>query len=102
MADDRRPVSALPSVGARVAAFCAIVVAGLAGGLIGFAFVGIQCHGSCSSPKGVGALTGALIGAGGVAIVAVLVLRAMGEWRTIKSEEEAAEARRSAREVPPR
>jgi hypothetical protein len=27
---------------------------------------------------------GAVVGAGGVAVVAVLALRAMGEWRTIQ------------------
>ena len=33
---------------------------------------------------GIGAVVGAALAAGGVAVVAVLVLRAMGEWRTIQ------------------
>jgi hypothetical protein len=73
--------TALPSVRARAVAFAAIVVAGLCGGLIGRALVQIQCSGSCSTESAVGGLTGALLGAAGVAVVAVLVLRAMGEWR---------------------
>lgn len=77
------PLSALPSTGARVAAFCAIVVAGVCGGLIGTAVVRVQCHGSCGTPRGIGFLTGALVAASGVAVIAVLVLRAMGEWSTM-------------------
>lgn len=73
--------TALPPVTARAVAFAAIVVAGTCGLLIGTALVRIQCSGSCSTPSGIGALTGAVLGAGGVAVVAVLVLRAMGEWR---------------------
>lgn len=73
--------SALPSVGARVVAFGAIVVGGLCGLLIGRALVEVQCSGSCATPAGVGSLAGAVVAAGGVAVVAVLVLRAMGEWR---------------------
>ena len=80
--------SALPSRGARVLAFVAIVVAGGSGGLIGYAIVHVQCHKACTTPEGLGALTGAALGAGGVAIVAVLVLRAMGEWRRIREENE--------------
>jgi hypothetical protein len=82
-------------VRARVLAFVAIVVAGVSGGLIGFAFVKLQCHGSCSTPDGLGALTGAALAAGGVAVVAVLSRRALGEWDTIKAER-AAEAERAA------
>src|SRR5437899_6816622 len=80
--------SALPSVGARALAFVAIVVAGVCGGLIGYAIVHVQCHRGCATPEGLGALGGAALAAGGVAIVAVLVLRAMGEWRTIKGGQE--------------
>ncbi len=73
--------TALPTVKARAVAFLTIVVGGLCGLLIGAALVRIQCSGSCSTPAGLGALAGAVLGAGGVAVVAVLVLRAMGEWR---------------------
>jgi len=44
----------------------------------------LQCQGDCATPDAIGALVGALIGAGGVAVVVVLALRAMGEWRTIQ------------------
>ena len=73
--------SALPSVGARAVAFVAIIVAGVCGLLIGRALVSVQCAGACAVPKGIGSLVGAIVAAGGVAVVAVLVLRAMSEWR---------------------
>jgi len=76
-----RGPTALPPVRARVVAFVAIVVAGICGLLIGASLVRIQCSGDCGTPIGFGALSGAVIGAGGVAVVAVLVLRAMGEWQ---------------------
>ena len=78
------PESALPPVKARIVAFLAILVGGLCGGIIGQALVNIQCSGDCSDPAAVGALVGAITGAAGVAVVAVLALRAMGEWRTIE------------------
>ncbi|HEY3142380.1 MAG TPA: hypothetical protein VGJ86_14675 [Acidimicrobiales bacterium] len=74
--------NALPPVGARVLAFVSILVAGFCGGVIGFAFVDLQCSGDCGTQSGIGALIGAIIGAGGVAVVATLALRAMGEWRS--------------------
>jgi hypothetical protein len=97
--------SALPPVGARVLAFVAILLGGLCGGLIGWSVVDIQCGPSatvtvdqqtrttvvdrpadgddsgCGGWAAGGGLGGALVGAGGVGIVAVLVLRAMAEWR---------------------
>jgi hypothetical protein len=82
--------SALPSRTARFLAFGAIIVAGLCGGLIGYSIVNVSCHGSCATPEGLGSLTGAVLAAGGVAVVAVLVLRAMGEWRRIQEEREQA------------
>ena len=86
--DDRR-LSALPSVRARWLAFVGILVAGLAGGLIGSSFVHLTCHGDCGTAQGVGAVAGAGFAAGGVAVVSVLVLRAMGEWRRVQSEDDA-------------
>ena len=78
--------TALPSVKARVVAFVTIVVGGLAGLAIGRALVTIQCRGTCATPTALGGLAGALLGAGGVAIVAVLALRAMGEWRVRRAD----------------
>jgi hypothetical protein len=65
---------------ARAVAFVSIVVAGACGGLIGFAFSDLQCDGRCGGINTFAALAGAVLGAGGTAVVAVLVLRAMGEW----------------------
>jgi hypothetical protein len=91
-ADETRLRSALPSTGARVLAFSSILVAGLCGGLIGDAIVDLQCTGDCGTARGLGALVGALLCAGGVAIVAILVLRAMTEWRSIEHREAQAPA----------
>ena len=91
---DQRPLSAIPPVAARVIAFVAILLGGLAGGLIGFALVDLQCEGDCSVARGLGLLAGAVVCAGGMAIVAVLALRAMGEWREISDRERAGHAPR--------
>ena len=79
------PATGVPPQVARILAFVAIVLAGAAGGFIGYAITDLQCTGDCSTPKGLGALVGALLGAGGVAIVAVLALRAMNEWRRVQA-----------------
>ena len=79
--------SALPSTGARVLAFAAILIAGLCGGLIGYAVVDLQCEGDCTVASGAAGLAGAVIFAVGVGVVAVLALRAMGEWRVIQHGE---------------
>ena len=81
------PLSALPSPAARVAAFAAICLGGLAGALIGHSLVELQCEGDCALPRGLGILVGAVIAASGMSIVAVLVLRALGEWREIRDHE---------------
>jgi hypothetical protein len=78
---NERPLSALPSRLARAVAFASIVLAGLAGGTIGFALVDVQCSGNCGASTGVGMLIGSVSFAGGMSVVAVLGLRAMGEWR---------------------
>lgn len=100
--------TALPSVAARGLAFLAILLGGLCGGLIGYAITDLQCgtpevtvelsadgtpiegaappddstdEGGCRTAAAAGGLIGAVVGAGGVAVVSVLVLRAMAEWR---------------------
>jgi hypothetical protein len=80
--------SSLPSTGARVLAFLAIVVGGLCGGLIGYGFTDLQCTGDCGGLAGGMGLLGAVIGAVGVGVVAVLALRAMGEWRTVQHRDD--------------
>ena len=74
--------TALPSTGARVLAFVAILFGGLCGGLIGYAFVDLQCTGEEAAVAGGAGLLGAVVGAVGVGVVAVLALRAMAEWNT--------------------
>lgn len=86
-ADPSRPAgpgAALPSPLARGLAFVAIVVAGALGGLIGYAVVDLQVDGDGGAAAGVGGIVGALLAAAGVAVVAVLALRAMTEWHTIE------------------
>ncbi len=82
-----RPLSALPARGARVAAFCSIVFGGIAGGLIGYALVDLQCSGACDVPKGIGVFSGATVTAAGMGVVAVLVLRALGEWKELQDNQ---------------
>jgi ABC-type Co2+ transport system permease subunit len=86
--DDDYAPNALPSTGARVLAFVSILLAGTCGGIIGYAFADLQCTGDCSLQRGLGALIGALVGAVGVAVVATLALRAMGEWRVIQHRDQ--------------
>jgi len=85
------PDSALPSVLARVLAFVSIFVGAAAGGLIGYAFARLGDFEGAA--VGLLTLVSTLIGAGGVAVVAVLTLRAFGEWDTIR-ERDAAGGRR--------
>lgn len=81
--------SALPSATARALAFAAILVGGLCGGLIGWAFVDLTVTSDDSGVlAGLAGLGGAILGALGVAVVATLALRAMGEWRTIQHRRE--------------
>jgi hypothetical protein len=68
----------LPSRTAFLLAFFAVVLAGVLGGIIGF---GIADVGSDSdAARLLGTFLGAVIGATGVGVVSVLVLRAMAEW----------------------
>lgn len=87
---DRLPLTRLaaaaPSAPARGLAFGSIIVGGVCGGLIGFAFTDLQCDDGCTGWAGLSGIVGAIVGAVGVAIVAVLVLRAMDEWESVKDE----------------
>ena len=84
---DERPLSALPSPLARGVAFAAILLSGVVGGLIGYTLVKLQCDGECAVQRGIGAMVAAIGAAIGMSIVAVLVLRAVGEWRQIEQAE---------------
>jgi hypothetical protein len=95
---------------ARILAFVSVLIGGVCGGLIGWSLVRIQdtdrYHTVRHNPvgQGLGLLIGAIIGALGVAVVAVLVLRAMQEWRTIQvgGNPRAATPRRTTRTAPSR
>jgi hypothetical protein len=77
--DDDVTPPMLPSRWAFLLAFGGVVLAGILGGIIGFGIADVSSQSDLSHL--IGALVGAVIGAGGVGIVAVLVLRAMAEWR---------------------
>jgi hypothetical protein len=77
----KRPLSAIPSPLARAIAFVAILVCALAGASIGYSMIDIQSSGECGTPLGIGIFIGAVVGAAGMSVVSVLVLRAIGEWR---------------------
>ena len=69
----------LPSRSAFVLAFLAVVVSGLFGAVIGFGIADVSSDSDAG--RVVGMLVGAVVAAGGVGVVAVLVLRAMAEWK---------------------
>lgn len=79
----RRGLSALPSTTARILAFVSILAGGAVGAVIGYGVTKVSSTNPSSASLGIGALLGALFFAGGIAVVAVLVLRAMGEWRAL-------------------
>lgn len=85
--ESQRPLSALPSIRARAFAFVGILVSGIAGAAMGYLMVDVQCSGTCAVPNGIGMFTGAVIGASGMSVVAVLALRAIGEWRELADKE---------------
>ncbi len=92
---DNDPESQLPSVLARVLAFASILVGGAAGAMIGWSFA--QIGGFEGAAAGAVTMASGLLGAGGVAVVAVLTLRAFGEWETIRSADRCPEARARGR-----
>jgi hypothetical protein len=69
----------LPSRAAYVLAFGGVVLAGILGAIIGFGIADVMYGSDIGNV--IGMFVGALVGAGGVGIVAVLVLRAMAEWK---------------------
>jgi len=80
------PDSALPSVAARLVAFISVFIGGAGGATIGYSFATLQCRtGGCQLSRGLFLWVGSLIGAIGLAVVATLTLRALGEWRSIQS-----------------
>ena len=81
---------ASPPIWARIAAAASIIIAGVAGGLIGWSVVDLQCTSEdCGTTAALVGLATALICAIGVAVVAVLTLRAMSEWKAIEARDQA-------------
>jgi hypothetical protein len=78
-ADDVPPT--LPSRTALLLAFLSVVLAGIFGAVIGYGIADVGATGNPNTARVVGTLIGAAAGAGGVGVVAILVLRAMAEWR---------------------
>lgn len=62
-------------------AFAAIVIGGLCGSLIGWSLAGLEYDGASALPEAIGIFVGGVSFAIGVAVVAVLGLRVMAEWR---------------------
>lgn len=85
------PQTAAPPLLARVLAIVSILIGGLCGGLIGFAVTDVSCVDGCTATASVVGFASAVGCALGVAVVAVLALRAMAEW-------DEKEARRRAHE----
>ena len=79
--------SAIPPVAARALAVAAILLGGLCGGLIGYSATDLQCDDGCSTLAGTVGVASAVGTAFGVAIVAVLTLRAMAEWDAKQARE---------------
>ena len=62
-------------------AFAAIVFAGICGSLIGWSLADLQVSGHSAVWESVGVFIGGVGFALGVAVISVLALRAMAEWR---------------------
>lgn len=73
--------NARPSSLARFLTVASVLVAGACGGLIGWAVVDLQCSGDCAVPTGLGGMIGAVLAAAGTALICVLAIQAMAEWR---------------------
>jgi ABC-type Co2+ transport system permease subunit len=62
-----------------------VFVGGIAGAIIGYSFATIQCAtDQCQLSRGLFLWLGSLAGAVGAAVVAMLTLRALGEWRSLR------------------
>jgi hypothetical protein len=97
----------VPRRGPLIAAFFAVVVCGGLGALIGYGLVNTTCqedpslierllenvrgyHAStqqCATARAGGSVAGAVMAALGASVVAVLMLRAMAEWRVTRPDQ---------------
>jgi hypothetical protein len=78
----------LPSRTAFLLAFLSVVIAGCFGGIIGYGLADISAEEGGGAGPVFAALLGAVLAAGGVGIVAVLVLRAQAEWHKTAPEDD--------------
>lgn len=76
-------LSALPSVTARAVAFGTILLGGLIGGLLTYAVRKVMSGKTSGMSIGLWTIAGAVGTAFGTGILAILALRAMGEWRSL-------------------
>ena len=86
------PQTAAPPLIARVLAVVSILIGGLCGGLIGFAVTDVSCVDGCTGTASIVGFASAVGCAIGVAIVAVLALRAMAEWNEKEARQRAHDA----------
>jgi hypothetical protein len=70
-----------PSLLSRVLTVAAVFGAGALGGLIGWAVADLQCAGDCDVQTGIGTFVGAVLAALGTALICVLAVQAMAEWK---------------------
>lgn len=80
-------LSALPSVTARALAFASILLGGFMGGVLTYAIRKVMTAKTTGTALGLWTVGGAVASAFGVGVLATLVLRAMGEWRSLNSSE---------------
>ena len=71
----------VPSRTAVILAYGSVLIAGCFGVMIGWGLADITCTDQCTLEKAVAAIVGGAAAAAGAGVVAVLVLRAMNEWR---------------------
>lgn len=83
--DAPAPVDPTPPTAARWLAFGSILLGGLLGGLIGYGTADLLVDSSLVVT--LGGLGGAIAGATGVGVVAMLTLRAMNEWKSVEHPE---------------
>jgi hypothetical protein len=75
------PVSSRPSRLSQALTVAAVLITGALGGLIGWAVTDLQCQGDCEVQTGIGGLVGAVLAALGTAVICVLAVQAMAEWK---------------------
>ena len=80
-------LSALPSVTARAVAFAVILLGGLIGGLLTYAVRKVMSGKASGMSIGLWTVVGSVGTAFGTGILAILALRAMGEWRSLNRAE---------------